>query len=96
MTTDRIETPQSNARPRDADTPNAAPTRKTFVEPTISSPVDVPKPPPSSRRWTAAAQASAGTTSDPGSTDGERRSSKVARAIGRATRLLARDPRDAA
>ena len=41
MTTDSRETPQSHARPQDADTPNAAPARKTFVEPTISSPVDV-------------------------------------------------------
>ena len=41
MTTVRSENPQSPARPQDADTPNAAPARKPFVEPTISSPVDV-------------------------------------------------------
>ena len=41
MTTDRREIPQNDARPQDAGATNAAPTRKTFVEPTISSPVDV-------------------------------------------------------
>ena len=37
----RSKNPQNDARPQDADTPNAAPARKTFVQPTISSPVDV-------------------------------------------------------
>ena len=41
MTTDSRETPQSHARPQDAGTTTVAPARKTFVEPTISSPVDV-------------------------------------------------------
>ena len=41
MTSERRETPQNDARPQDAGTPNVASTRKTFVEPTISSPVDV-------------------------------------------------------
>jgi hypothetical protein len=41
MTTDRREITQSEARPQDAHTPDATPARKTFVEPTISSPVDV-------------------------------------------------------
>jgi hypothetical protein len=35
------ENPQSDARPQDADATKGAPTRKTFVEPTISSPIDV-------------------------------------------------------
>ena len=41
MTSERRETPQNDARPQDAGATNVAPTRKTFVEPTISSPVDV-------------------------------------------------------
>jgi hypothetical protein len=41
MTTERRDPLQNDARPQDAGTPNVAPTRKTFVEPTISSPVDV-------------------------------------------------------
>ena len=40
MTSELRETPQNDARPQDAGA-NVAPTRKTFVEPTISSPVDV-------------------------------------------------------
>jgi hypothetical protein len=41
MTTDRNESLQSSTRPEDAETPNATPARKPFVEPSISSPVDV-------------------------------------------------------
>jgi hypothetical protein len=41
MTSDRRETSQNDARPQDAGTTTVAPVRKTFVEPTISSPVDV-------------------------------------------------------
>jgi hypothetical protein len=41
MTTDRNESLQSSTRPEDAETPNAATARKPFVEPSISSPVDV-------------------------------------------------------
>ena len=41
MTTEPREIPQSDARPQDAHSPNATTARKTFVEPTISSPVDV-------------------------------------------------------
>ena len=41
MISDPRETPQNDARPQDAGTPSVASTRKTFVEPTISSPVDV-------------------------------------------------------
>ena len=40
MTTVRSETPESEIPPQDADEA-AAPARKVFVEPTISSPVDV-------------------------------------------------------
>jgi hypothetical protein len=41
MTTVRTENPESETRPDDAGPPNAAPARKVFVEPKISSPVDV-------------------------------------------------------
>jgi hypothetical protein len=37
----RTESPGHDARLQDAGTPDLAPARKTFVEPTISSPVDV-------------------------------------------------------
>jgi hypothetical protein len=41
MTTVRTTHPDSTTRPQDAVTPDVAPTLKTFVEPKISSPVDV-------------------------------------------------------
>lgn len=41
MTTVRTHTATSEARPEDAGTLTTAPARKPFVEPTISSPVDV-------------------------------------------------------
>lgn len=37
----RREDPQSEARPQNAGTAKGGPARKTFVEPVISSPVDV-------------------------------------------------------
>ena len=41
MTTVRNQNVDSATRPKDAETPNVAPARKAFVEPRISSPVDV-------------------------------------------------------
>ncbi len=41
MTTARNQNPDSETQPQGTKTPEAAPARKTFVEPTISSPVDV-------------------------------------------------------
>lgn len=41
MTTVRRETPEIEIPPQAAEAPEAAPVRKVFVEPTISSPVDV-------------------------------------------------------
>jgi len=39
--TDRNQEQQSETRPQQAETPNVPTPKKTFVEPTISSPVDV-------------------------------------------------------
>jgi len=41
MKTVRTENPGHDARLQDAGTPDLVPARKTFVEPAISSPVDV-------------------------------------------------------